>query len=61
MLGVVQMIDGVMKDVGVVVGEDAEWNCQDWALEGLERLKKAGVVREDLERERVKAWLKERW
>lgn len=60
-LGVVQMIDGVLREVGVVVDESAAWNCQDWALEGLERLKKVGVVREDLERGRVKAWLAERW
>lgn len=60
-LGVVRMIDGVLREVGVVVDEGAAWNCQDWALEGLERLKKVGVVREDLERGRVKAWLAERW
>ncbi|KAH6623174.1 hypothetical protein F5144DRAFT_632562 [Chaetomium tenue] len=59
--GVVEVIHGVLKGVPVVVDESAEWNCQDWALEGLEGLKGVGVVHEELGRERVKAWLKERW
>ncbi|KAK3293100.1 uncharacterized protein B0H64DRAFT_206028 [Chaetomium fimeti] len=60
MAGVVKMIDGVLRDVEVVEDENVAWNCQDWALEGLERLKGAGVVYEYLEREGVRAWLKER-
>ncbi|KAK4032342.1 hypothetical protein C8A01DRAFT_41222 [Parachaetomium inaequale] len=56
----VDKIDGILKGVDVVKDESAAWNCQNWALEGFELLKKAGVVYGHLGGEGVRGWLKER-
>ncbi|KAG7285051.1 hypothetical protein NEMBOFW57_009671 [Staphylotrichum longicolle] len=58
--GVVDKIDAVLKKVGVVKDEGAAWNCQDWAMGGLEGLKMLRVVYESLNEEGIKGWLRER-
>lgn len=58
--GVVDRMVGVLREVEVVKDEGRAWNCQDWALGGLEGLKGLGVVYEWLGREEVRGWLKER-
>ncbi|BDD61521.1 hypothetical protein MAP00_006563 [Monascus purpureus] len=40
--------------------ESSGWNCQDWALEGLEKLRADGFIYDGYTRETVKAWLKEK-
>ncbi len=58
--GVVGRMEDVLRGVEVVKDEGRAWNCQDWALAGLEGLKGLGVVYAWLEGEGVRGWLKER-
>ena len=53
-------IHRALEEVSVVKDESAAWNCQDWAMEGFARLRRAGVVYGYLEAEGVGGWLKER-
>ncbi len=55
--GLVGRMEGVLRGVEVVKDEGRAWNCQDWALGGLEGLKGQGVVYEWLEGEGVRKWL----
>jgi hypothetical protein len=56
----VDKIDGILKGVRVVKDESAAWNCQNWALDGFELLKNAGVAHGHLGGEGVREWLYER-
>jgi hypothetical protein len=58
--GVVESINAVLKEVEIVRDESAGWNCQDWTLEGFERLKGMGIVYGHLKADGVRGWLKER-
>ncbi|KAB5536542.1 hypothetical protein GE09DRAFT_1226600 [Coniochaeta sp. 2T2.1] len=49
----------ILSQVRIDTVESSRWNCQDWALDGLERLKEEGFIYEDPTREAVKNWLKE--
>lgn len=49
-----------LKDCRIDTVESSGWNCQDWALEGLEKLRADGFIYDGYTRETVKAWLKEK-
>jgi hypothetical protein len=48
-----------LKECRIDQSESSGWNCQDWALDGLEKLKAEGFVYEEYTQEMVKNWLKE--
>lgn len=48
-----------LKECRIDTVESSGWNCQDWALEGLEKLRAEGFVDETYTAEVVKNWLKE--
>ena len=52
-------ITEILEQVNVVKDESSPWNCQDWSLEGLEKLAEEGFVDEGYTREVVKYWLRE--
>ncbi|KAF7513308.1 hypothetical protein GJ744_009729 [Endocarpon pusillum] len=49
-----------LKECGIDAVESSGWNCQDWALEGLEKLRAEGFVDETYTQEVVRNWLKEK-
>jgi hypothetical protein len=49
-----------LKECRIDDVESSGWNCQDWALEGLEKLGAEGFVDGTYTREVVKNWLKEK-
>ncbi|OIW30776.1 hypothetical protein CONLIGDRAFT_679534 [Coniochaeta ligniaria NRRL 30616] len=49
----------ILQQVRIDTVESSGWNCQDWALDGLERLKEEGFVYDYLTQETVKHWLRE--
>lgn len=49
----------ILKDVKIDTTESSRWNGQDWALDGLEKLKKEGFVYDYLTKDGLKNWLKE--
>jgi hypothetical protein len=50
----------MLKGCRIELVESSSWNCQDWALEGLENLKTEGFVYDGYTAESVRAWLKEK-
>jgi hypothetical protein len=48
-----------LKECRIDTEESSGWNCQDWALEGLEKLRAEGFVDVTYTKEVVKNWLKE--
>lgn len=52
-------IHEMLSMIPIVKDESSKWNCQDWALEGLERMTAAGYIHEYLNPGTVKNWLKE--
>ncbi|KAJ9130692.1 hypothetical protein NKR23_g12089 [Pleurostoma richardsiae] len=50
----------ILSQVRIDTVESSGWNCQDWALDGLERLKEEGFIYEYLTGEAVKNWLREK-
>jgi hypothetical protein len=56
--GDVAAVREVLAGVQVVQDEGAAWNCQDWALTGLVRLKERGWVYEGIGGEGVVGWLR---
>lgn len=49
----------ILKDIWIDSVESSGWNCQNWALDGLEKLRQKGFVYDYLTQEAVKTWLKE--
>ncbi|BDD60318.1 hypothetical protein MPDQ_004700 [Monascus purpureus] len=49
-----------LKECRIDTVELSGWNCQGWALEGLEKLRADGFIYDGYTREIVKAWLKEK-
>ena len=49
----------ILKQLRIDTDESSGWNCQNWALEGFEKLKAEGFVYDHLTREAVKNWLRE--
>ncbi|EPE04408.1 hypothetical protein F503_01412 [Ophiostoma piceae UAMH 11346] len=49
----------LLKDVTIDNVESSGWNCQDWALAGMEKLKAEGFVYDYLTAEALKNWMKE--
>ena len=52
-------IHEILKDVHIEKSESSGWNCQDWPLDGLDKLKEEGYIYDYLTKEAVKNWLKE--
>jgi hypothetical protein len=52
-------IHEILKELRIDTVESSGWNCQDWALDGFEKLKEEGFIYDYLTREAVKNWLKE--
>jgi hypothetical protein len=52
-------IHGILKDLRIETSESSGWNCQNWALSGLDRLRTEGFVYDHFTQEAVKSWLKE--
>jgi hypothetical protein len=52
-------IHEILKDLRIDLVESSGWNCQNWALDGFEKLKEEGFVYDYLTQEAVKNWLKE--
>ncbi|KAF1824366.1 uncharacterized protein K489DRAFT_378776 [Dissoconium aciculare CBS 342.82] len=54
----------ILAMVSIDLGESTKWNCQNWSLEGLERMKRVeggGIgVYSHLDAKIVRDWLKER-
>lgn len=48
-----------LKECRIDTVESSGWNCPDWALEGLEKLRAEGFVDGTYTKEVVKNWLKE--
>ena len=53
------MVHRLLKECRIDTVESSGWNCQDWALEGLEKLRAEGFVEETYTNEAVKNWLRE--
>lgn len=49
----------ILRGIEIEKAEHGGWNCQSWALDGLERLREEGFVYSYLGQEEVKNWLKE--
>jgi hypothetical protein len=49
----------ILSDVRIDTVESSGWNCQDWALDGFERLKEEGFVYSYHTPDALKNWLKE--
>jgi hypothetical protein len=48
-----------LKEWRIEIAESSRWNCQDWTLEGLEKLRAEGFVDATYTEEVVRNWLKE--
>ncbi|KAF5024780.1 hypothetical protein F66182_3158 [Fusarium sp. NRRL 66182] len=53
-------IHEILKDLSIDTVEHSGWNCQNWALEGFEKLKEEGFAYDYLTAEALKNWLKEK-
>ncbi|KAK3940147.1 hypothetical protein QBC46DRAFT_386097 [Diplogelasinospora grovesii] len=49
----------ILKGVRIDTVESSGWNCQNWALDGFEKLKEAGFVWDSFTLEVLKNWLNE--
>jgi len=49
-----------LKECRIDTVESSGWHCQDWALEGIDRLRAEGFVYESFTGDVVKNWLKEK-
>ncbi|RMD43303.1 hypothetical protein DV735_g1790, partial [Chaetothyriales sp. CBS 134920] len=49
----------ILSAVHIEKNESSTWNCQDWAVSGLDGLKKAGFVWDHITEEAIRTWLKE--
>ena len=56
---ILDRVHEILKEIRTDTVESSGWNCQDWALDGFEELKKEGLVYDYLTSESVKYWLKE--
>lgn len=52
-------VHDILSEVEIQQAEHSGWNCQSWALDGLERLREDGLVYSYLGQEEAKNWLKE--
>lgn len=52
-------IHEILKDLEIDTSESSGWNCQNWALNGLEKLKEEGFIYDHMTTDVVKNWLKE--
>ena len=52
-------VHGILKALCIDQAESSRWNCQNWILEGLERLMREGFVYDYMTKDAVKNWLKE--
>jgi hypothetical protein len=54
-------VEPVLRMIEVVKDKNVSWNCQNWCLEAIEKLKEAAILDrgEDITVEMVRAWLKE--
>lgn len=50
----------ILKDIPIDQVESSRWHCQNWSLEGLERLIDEGIIYEHMTKDTVKNWLKEK-
>jgi hypothetical protein len=55
----VDRVHEILSQVRVDTSESSGWNCQDWALDGLDELKKEGFVYGHHNKDGLKNWLKE--
>ena len=49
----------ILSNIKIDSVESSGWNCQDWALDGFEQLKKEGLAYDYLTEDGLKNWLKE--
>jgi hypothetical protein len=49
----------IFKEIWIDTSESSGWNCQNWSLDGFDRLKDGGFTHEYLTQEAVRYWLKE--
>ena len=49
----------ILTRIPIEKNESSRWNCQDWALDGLDSLKEAGFVWDHITGEAIKNWLRE--
>ncbi|KAI8634260.1 hypothetical protein F5Y19DRAFT_206524 [Xylariaceae sp. FL1651] len=52
-------VHDILKQLRIDKVESSGWNCQDWTLDGFEKLKAQGLVYEYLTPDAVKNWLRE--
>jgi hypothetical protein len=52
-------IHDILKNIRIETNESAQWNCQNWALDGFDKLKEQGCVYDYLTQDAIKNWLKE--
>jgi hypothetical protein len=52
-------IHEILKEIRIEYCESSGWNCQDWMLDGLEKLKEEGFIHDYLTKDALKHWLKE--
>ncbi|KAI1167541.1 hypothetical protein F5B18DRAFT_444448 [Nemania serpens] len=56
---VLSKIHEILKEVRIDKVESSGWNCQDWTLDGFDKLKAEGFVYDYLTPDAVKTWLRE--
>ena len=49
----------ILKSVSIDTVESCGWNCQDWSLDGFEKLQKEGFVYDYLTKDGLRNWLRE--
>ncbi|CAK7263821.1 hypothetical protein SEPCBS57363_000750 [Sporothrix epigloea] len=52
-------VHDILKDVRIETNESSTWNCQNWTLDGFEKLKAEGFAYDYLTAEAIKHWLRE--
>lgn len=54
------MVKRLLQECRIDTDESSDWKCQDWVLEGLDRLRAEGFADQVYTRDVVKNWPKER-
>lgn len=49
----------LLKEIRIEKSETLRWNCQDWSLAGLDKLRAEGFVDETYTNDVIRHWLKE--
>jgi len=52
-------IHEILKEILIDGSESSGWNCQNWALDGLEKLREEGFIYSYLTKDALENWLKE--